>query len=186
MKVKAGIVIPIALTVIVPLVWWMLWYRPQSTEVASLRREVSGLVDRSTQLVAELARLRSEKPDMVVVSQDETRERWKLVAAILEEEGFRVGRVELGSTPGGIQAPGQGVPGGAAPLPQQSGVQVPEIRLSIRFEGDYLKLLDALERVVEEIPGAGWVRLEIEGQGTGTVSVDADLRMLGVSRRGGV
>jgi hypothetical protein len=57
-------------------------------------------------------------------------------------------------------------------------VVIVEARVEVRFVGDYMALARAIQRVVAEMPAAGWKRLSLEGRGDGKVTVTADVRML--------
>jgi hypothetical protein len=50
--------------------------------------------------------------------------------------------------------------------------------VTLRFKGDYTALRAAMDRAVASVPGLGWTRLEMEGQGDGAVTVDAEASIL--------
>lgn len=92
--------------------------------------------------------------------------------------------------PAGSAPPGpRGPAGGGAPLVSPPAVPLMQVRVSLRFAGDYLRLQEAVGRAGAAIPALGWTRLEMEGRGDGRVVVQADAVIValpdGADARGG-
>ncbi len=209
-QTPAAVLVPVLLAAALLGGWWWLWYSPARAEIDRMRREISSLRGQTDLLRAEIERLERSDLSVPVETLGEAERLWARIAGLIEAAGFRVERIELssgsaadlsasapqrnGGRPGpeGVQPapPSPQQPGGQqAPVapraPQAVGGPVAIVRVGLRFEGSYVGLRDVVERVSGSVPGAAWVRMEMEGKGDGNVTVNAELAIVAVASPGG-
>jgi hypothetical protein len=207
----SSVILPVVVALVVVGGWWWFWDRPAREELARIRREIPALRGRIAQAQGELRFAQSVDLSVPVATREQAEEAWAQIARVLEDAGLTVERVELSaagpapvlgpaqgppSGPPGLQAPGVAAPGPAGPArpsgpppsePQPPGAPGPggsplvTVRATLRFAGDYTALRAALDRASALVPGLGWTRLEMEGPGDGTVTVNAEASILALA-----